>query len=229
VAATGTYELDARVASPSSGTTFAYAVDDVFVGVIDVPTTGAWQSWTTVPAIVALTEGIHRLRVSTSTGAFNLNKIVVRAAAAVVAHPAPGVVEAEDFDEGSYSDSTPGNAGGQYRSTDVDIEATSDAGGGYNVGWFDAGEWLDYTIQVTTASAFEIDARVASPRDGVTIRLLLDGAPIGDVMAVPNTGGWQSWATVTTVTTTVSPGVHRIRMTTDTGWLNVNWLRLRRN
>ena len=37
----------------------------------------------------------------------------------------PGIIQAEDFDAGAngyaYRDTTSGNAGGQYRSTDVDI------------------------------------------------------------------------------------------------------------
>ena len=55
----------------------------------------------------------------------------------------PGTSEAEKFDNGgegvAYHDTTAGNAGGQYRSTDVDIRAASS--GGYNVGWIAAGEW----------------------------------------------------------------------------------------
>ena len=43
----------------------------------------------------------------------------------------PATIEAEDFD--AFWDSTPENSGGQYRSSPVDIERTSDAGGGYNV------------------------------------------------------------------------------------------------
>jgi hypothetical protein len=31
---------------------------------------------------------------------------------------------------------------GKHRSDAVDIETTTDAGGGFNVGWIDAGEWL---------------------------------------------------------------------------------------
>ena len=56
----------------------------------------------------------------------------------------PTRIEAEDFDIGgegvAYHDTDAGNNGGQYRpAEDVDIEACSDAGGGYNVGWTDAG------------------------------------------------------------------------------------------
>ncbi len=40
----------------------------------------------------------------------------------------PGTIQAEDFDDGgeglAYLDTSAGNTGGQYRSTDVDIEAT---------------------------------------------------------------------------------------------------------
>ena len=63
----------------------------------------------------------------------------------------PGIIQAEDFDDGgasvAYLDTTSGNRGGVYRQTDVDIEATSDAGGGFDIGWARAGEWLQYTPQ----------------------------------------------------------------------------------
>ena len=41
-------------------------------------------------------------------------------------------VQAEDYN--AYSDSDPGNTGGAYRTDDVDLEPTTDTGGGYNVG-----------------------------------------------------------------------------------------------
>src|SRR5262245_25991576 len=72
----------------------------------------------------------------------------------------PGVIEAENFDNGgagiSYADTTLDNSGGQYRATGVDIEATADAGGGYSVGWAFAGEWLEYTVNVGAAGTYDI-------------------------------------------------------------------------
>ena len=51
----------------------------------------------------------------------------------------PGTVIAENFNDGGegvgYLDNTPGNEGGAYRQTDVDIQATSDIGGGYTLGF----------------------------------------------------------------------------------------------
>src|SRR5262249_29250485 len=59
----------------------------------------------------------------------------------------PGTIQAEDFDLGgadiAFHDTTPGNSGGQYRlNTDVDIEACSDSGGGYDLTSVRSNEWL---------------------------------------------------------------------------------------
>jgi hypothetical protein len=78
----------------------------------------------------------------------------------------PGTVQAEDFDNGGegigYHDTSSGNVVGAYRYTDVDIEATGDAAGAYNVGWAVAGEWLEYTVNAASAGTYTVEARVAS-------------------------------------------------------------------
>src|SRR6202011_4539105 len=60
----------------------------------------------------------------------------------------PGVIPAANFDNGgegvAYHDVTSGNAGGAFRSTDVDLQPAS--AGGYDVGWVSAGEWLNYSV-----------------------------------------------------------------------------------
>src|SRR5437868_8605 len=77
----------------------------------------------------------------------------------------PGTIKAENFDQGgegiAYHDTTSGNLGGQYRATDVDIEASSL--GGYDVGWIATGEWLSYSVNVAAAGAYIIRLQVASP------------------------------------------------------------------
>src|SRR4029453_5700294 len=67
----------------------------------------------------------------------------------------PGTVEAENFNDGGagigYLDNTPGNQGGAYRSTDVDIQTTSDIGGGYKVSFIAPGEWLPRSGSIPVA------------------------------------------------------------------------------
>ena len=82
------------------------------------------------------------------------------------AAPIPGLIEAENFDNGgegvAYHDLTAGNSGGAYRQTDVDIASASDAGGGYTLAYVSGGEWLKYSVSVTATANYTLDARVAT-------------------------------------------------------------------
>jgi hypothetical protein len=122
----------------------------------------------------------------------------------------PGIIQAEDFDQGgtgvAYYDTTGGNFGGEYRSTDVDIEATWDSGGGYNVGWLEPGEWLKYTVNIASAGTYTIDVRVASTTAGGTFHIEIDGVDQTGPITIPATGGWQSWTTVTRTGVQLSAG-----------------------
>jgi hypothetical protein len=72
-------------------------------------------------------------------------------------HPLPGRIEAEDYDTGgegvAYYNTTVGNPGGAYRADDIGIQPTTDTGDGYNVGWINTGEWLEYTVNAPDPSA----------------------------------------------------------------------------
>ena len=145
----------------------------------------------------------------------------------------PGQIQAEAYDTGGqgvgYYDNTPGNSGGAFRSDDVDIEPTTDAGGGYDVGWDDPGEWLEYTVNVLDPSAiYSIKARVASTAAG-QMRLRLDGTVLG-VVPIPNTGGWQNWQTVTLTNVPIAggSGAGALRLEMLTGGFNLNWIELDR-
>ncbi|CAN5864463.1 hypothetical protein BH24ACI4_BH24ACI4_08120 [soil metagenome] len=149
-------------------------------------------------------------------------------------YPLPGTMEAENFDNGgqnvAYVDTTTGNAGAQHRSTDVDIEGTTDTGGGYNVGWVAAGEWLQYTVSVGTAGTYDLEFRVASGGAGGTFRLDVNGVDLTGPLTIPNTGNWQAWTTIrkTGVSLTAGQQVWRLVMLTNgsTGAVgNVNWFR----
>ena len=112
----------------------------------------------------------------------------------------PGTIQVEDFDSGAngvaYRDNSAGNSGGQYRASDVDIEVTSDTGGGYDIGWVAAGEWLNYTVNVAAAGTYDITLRVASAGAGGTFHLEVNGVNKTGTLSVPNTGGWQTWKTL---------------------------------
>ncbi|MBW8002758.1 MAG: family 16 glycosylhydrolase [Planctomycetes bacterium] len=142
----------------------------------------------------------------------------------------PGKIEAEDFDTGgegvAYHDTDGGNNGTQYRtSEDVDIENCSDTGGGYNVGWMDPGEWLEYTVDVAAAGDYLLEARVASDSSGGTFHVEFGGVDETGNINVPVTGGWQNWVTVS-APATLSAGVQVMRFASSSSGYNVNYFNI---
>jgi hypothetical protein len=137
----------------------------------------------------------------------------------------PGRIEAANFDNGgpdvAYMDTTPGNAGGAYRSTDVDIEPSAE--GGYDVGWIDAGEWLNYTVNVGAAGDYTVELRVASP-DGGSMHVGFNGpSNVWTTVDVPATGDWQSWTTVS-MPATLGAGQQLMTLYFDTAGFNVSYV-----
>jgi hypothetical protein len=130
----------------------------------------------------------------------------------------PGTLATENFDNGgegvAYHDTTPGNSGGAYRATGVDIESASD--GGSDVGWITAGEWLNYTVNVASAGTYTVNLRVASP-SGASMHVGFNAASsVWKVLSVPNTGGWQNWTTVS-FTATLGAGRPPVGLVHGTG------------
>lgn len=141
--------------------------------------------------------------------------------------PSMQVVQAEDYDPGGYSDVTSANQGGVYRTNEgVDLEVTTDDGGGYNVGWAVSGEWLEYTLDDLPDWLDSLALRVASINSGRSISVELDGVALG-TLPVPNTGAWQVWETISLNGLQIPAGTGQVlRVQFNDGGVNLNWLQL---
>ena len=138
----------------------------------------------------------------------------------------PARIEAEDYDTGgesvAYHDTDAGNNGSQYRTDDVDIEECTDTEGGYNVGWLNQSEWLEYTVTVPADGDYMIEARVASLSSGGTFHMEFNGIDETGEVIVPVTDGWQNWTTVS-ATSTLSAGTQTMRFVPTAEGFNVNY------
>ena len=112
------------------------------------------------------------------------------------------------------------------------LEPTTDAGGGQDMGFIANGDWAQYSnVDFGSSPAHQFSARVASgAAAGVSglVEVRLDSrsnAPIGS-FAIANTGGWQSWRTVPANISAVT-SVHTVFLTFTSGqpadFVNVNW------
>ncbi len=128
-------------------------------------------------------------------------------------------LEAEDFGPGGegagYHDGDAGNNGGYYRYEGVDIALSADVGGGFQVGWIGAGEWLSYPVTVTASGTYTMGVRVASNGSGGTFHVEQDGVNISSPLIVPNTGGWQTFQTLTKAVN-LTAGARTLRVVMDT-------------
>ncbi|WP_329361899.1 glycoside hydrolase family 16 protein [Streptomyces sp. NBC_01483] len=111
-------------------------------------------------------------------------------------------------------------------------EATTDTGGGQDIGSLANGDWALYKgVNFGSTAATQFIGRVASgAASGVSglVEVRLDSrtsTPIGS-FAVGNTGGWQSWRTVPANISGVT-GTHDVYLTFTSGqpadFVNVNW------
>jgi beta-glucanase (GH16 family) len=138
----------------------------------------------------------------------------------------PGTIEVEDYDLGgpgiAYNDFDASNNGGAYRPAEgVDLEATADTGHGFNLGWVEPGEWIEYTVDVFPGT-YDFQLRVASELTGGTFHIEVDGIDKTGPVTFARTFGWQNWITVNVEDVTFGGGVQTLRLVFETGSFNVN-------
>lgn len=120
----------------------------------------------------------------------------------------PAKIEAEDYDA----------------MDGVQLEDTSDTGGGQNVGWIDTGDYLEYILNVTEAGEYVINYRVASEENSGEITLMgRTRFPLA-VTSFEATGDWQNWTTVTSEPFELDEGIITFRLDITQGGFNLNYI-----
>jgi uncharacterized protein involved in high-affinity Fe2+ transport len=246
VTTAGTYTVGLRLAAPTAvtdGLHIANSAGTNLSGNVNVPATGGWQTWTTVVATVTLPAGTQTLTVDQDHAGWNINFLAFglntsgggtpppsgEAPYGGTAAAVPGTVQAENYDTGgqgvAYNVAAVNGSANSYRSDGVDLEATTDTGGGYDLGWTAAGQWFKYTVNVATAGTYTVGVRLAAPT-AVTDALHIDnsaGTNLSGNVTAPATGGYQTWTTVT-VTVTLPAGTQTLTVDQDNAGWNINYL-----
>ncbi len=197
--------------SPTSASIFATQTQQLTASILpsNASNTGVtWSSNNTAVATVnstglvtGVSQGTATITATTVNGGKTATSVfTVKGQEAYNGTPAslPGIIQAENYDLGgqgvAYNDADTANQGGAYRTNEgVDISTISGTSG-FTTGWAADGEWLEYTANVT-AGTYTVNATIASPNSGKQLRVLLDGVSLGTI-AIPNTGDWSAFQTV---------------------------------
>ncbi|MFD0616136.1 discoidin domain-containing protein [Paenibacillus sp. GCM10027629] len=144
--------------------------------------------------------------VTLPTGFLNPNNLPLTTSVSVTVNPF-GKVEAENYAAMSG------------------IQTENSSEGTKNVGWTDAGDWMDYVINVPSTGTYKVNYRVSvGSNNPGKIEFLVDGVS-NKITSLPPTGGWQNWKTVSDEVS-LSAGKHTIRLRVETGGWNLNWFEL---
>jgi beta-glucosidase len=250
VSTAGTYSVAFRLASPYGITDALHIANSAgtnLSGAVAVPNTGGYQTWTTVAASVVLPAGTQTLTVVQDSNGFNLHNMAFTLSSAgsgggsgdqpFGGTPAavPGTVQAANYDTGgqgvAYNVAAANGTANSYRADGVDLEATSDtqdtspAGGGYDVGWTTSGQWFNYSVEVATAGVYTVSIRIAAPAAvGDALHIAnATGTNLSGAVAVPSTGGYQTWTTVT-ASVTLAAGAQTLTVDQDAAGWNLHYL-----
>ena len=125
-------------------------------------------------------------------------------------HVIPGRIEAEAFSEQSG----------------IELEETTDVGGGENIGYLDPFDYMDYEVYVPAGGNYRLDVRHAAQYGTAQLKIVFidsnGSVYLIDQPTFSSTGGWQSWQT-SSVDVLLPAGRYTMRVTVYAGPLNVNW------
>ena len=147
----------------------------------------------------------------------------------------PGKIEAEDFDipgvgkgNDSYYDKDSQNHGDSDYRKDTGVDLYKKATG-VVVGYNQADEWLEYTVNVAKSGEYNMIAAVVSDNGTASFKLSVDGEDITEKITVPRQeGGFENTDNFDKILTTVklTEGEHILRLTVTGDWFDIDYLQI---
>jgi arylsulfatase A-like enzyme len=131
-----------------------------------------------------------------------------------VFHRIPGLIEAENYDEGvesqTFHDTDSINEGGHYRLDGVDIAITDDPlGGAFHITSTEQGEWLTYSVTDYENGTYEIASRIRSDGSGdATLRFYLNNRELTELSISATDTEWSDF----TITDVLIDELHTLRL-----------------
>jgi hypothetical protein len=203
VSVAGSYRLKIRYNGAYGSKNQDVYINGAFIGNINFPASSGWVEKDL--GLRSFVNGNNTIEIRYSWGWMHVDNLTI-VGVPTPSNPIPGTIQAENY----------------AAMSGIQTENTTDTGGGLNVGWIDANDWIDYSVNVATAGSYTVNFRVASTTSGKTLQLRRGSTTLATV-SVPNTGGWQSWTTAS-ATVSLAAGAQTLRLTTTTGGFNINWI-----
>ncbi len=119
-------------------------------------------------------------------------------------HQVPGKVEAEEF----------------FDMYGIQTEPCSDIGGGTNVGYIEAGDWMMYYLDVNQTGVYKVTSRISGYNGGLLLLTFND--TIQAEVPYSTTNGWQNWQSFSTFVS-LEAGSTIMKATAQANAFNINY------
>ncbi|SHK80051.1 carbohydrate-binding protein [Fibrobacter sp. UWEL] len=145
----------------------------------------------------------------------------------------PGKIEAEDFDingvgagNTTYNEKDSENHGNSDYRKGTGVDLYEKDGGKIVVGYNQAGEWLEYSVNVAETGEYTMFAAVASANETSSFKLSMDGKDITEEIAVPKGEGEDNYDDFQKVQAAVNltKGEHILRFTVTGDWMDIDYI-----
>jgi fibronectin type 3 domain-containing protein len=227
------WNLSVRIAAGNPGSRFRVLVDGQPFGQdIQLPTSG-WHALQNLPlGTIPLDVGEHLVRIQFLTSGMNFKSLSLTRLdqelvpeLSLIEGPSfvPAVVLAKNY--ARANDLTPTNLGGGCRTGVVDLKIATDLYLDCNLGWSQAGEWVEYDVYTLNEGTFDLGLRITSALAGKTVQVSVNGVELPNTLVAPNLG-WNTFATVPAGSVQLPAGTSRVRLLFPQGDVNFHWLKL---
>ena len=214
----GRYGITCRMFQKRSGGKFRIAINGVYkTGEISLSgSAGVWNETFVYP--VELEAGEQYIDFRIKGGDIDMDWIKFGAGYSQV----PGVIQAEDFDEGQYSfhNGSSGNFKSYRSDQGVAISASNNV---VHISNTTGGDWIQYTFNVQEKIS-SVKVRAAAENGG-KFALSFDGGTQLDAVST-TTGNWNTYNDFTVSNVQLSPGTHTMKIHILSA-LNIDWFEFR--
>ena len=225
IAEAGSYNMILRYGSPNANGRVHLELDGSIIlgSSLIVPSSGAFSTFRDVSATIQLPAGKHLLKLFFDFANYDLRFLKFQPIGRPL--PIPGIINLEDYDAGGegvgYHDNNTGNNGGKWRQSEgVDIDFSKNEGGGYQVGWTEDGEWMNYTVDVKETGFYTAATSIGTPNNDKHFHIEFDGQDVSGLVTVPNTSDYHKRQYVVS-SVYLTKGIHVMRFFEDTGGYDV--------
>ena len=239
VTSAGAYTVEllaAREDNENRTTTVDLSVDGTAVGSITGILTTGWNDFDSFTGETTnLSAGTHTLRVTFTGGYVNVDNLKFTKKSTTSSSSAQQSSSSSVQQSSSSSKPSSSSQAPVVVATlpgTLQFEAYQNSGGefknnGSSLGSIKENSWVEYTVDFTSAGAYEFMVHVARQDDQNNkshLSVSIDGTKVGTVTDILTTG-WTDFQDFSTTTSNISAGQHTLRVTFDYGWVDADYMK----